>query len=132
MHSLIHIPCITGSMVGLLILILIFLAEIANPTFHRYSTRSNRRHQMEQIQVDLKGMRTQVDTRVAQFIEVITNLALGQEELRALVKIPRVVQNENEHPEFMFEYISMGKPCPNATVNLPNQHGNDYQNVTHN
>lgn len=85
-----------------------------------------------QFQADLAEMRTQVGTRVAQFMEVITNLAHGQEELGDLVERPRVVQNENEHPEFMFEDIFMGQPRPSAIVNFPNQHANDYQNVTRN
>lgn len=43
-----------------------------------------------------------------------------------------MVLNENEHPEFMFEDISMGNPCPNATLNFPNKRANDYQNVARN
>lgn len=65
---------------------------------------------MEQVQADLAKMRTQVDTKMAQFMEVITNLARGQQKLRALIERPRVVQNENEHPKFMFEDIFVGKP----------------------
>lgn len=70
-------------------------------------------------------------------MEVITNLACIQEELRALVERPRVVQNENEHPEFMFEDIFVGQPCPNATVNfldlnINDRHSNGYRNVIRN
>ncbi|KAI5404290.1 hypothetical protein KIW84_051442 [Lathyrus oleraceus] len=60
-------------------------------------------------------MRSQMDARMAQFVEAITNVTRNQEELKALVKRPCV---ENERPELMFEDVSVGKPRPNVAVNF--------------
>lgn len=89
---------------------------------------------MEQIQDDIVDIRNQMDTIMTRFMGVITNLSRGQEELRALLERSRGVQNENEHPEFMFEDIYVGQPRPNATMNFPNlnindEHANGYRNV---
>lgn len=78
---------------------MLFLAEIANPIIHRYATRRNQRCQMDQIQANIDELRNQMDARMTQFVEAITNVAPNQEELRALVERPRV---ENKRPELMF------------------------------
>lgn len=83
---------------------------------------------MDQFQANLEEMRNQMDARMAQFMEVITNVSRNQEELRALVERPLV---ETERPELMFEDVSMGQPRPNIAVNFagPNfndQHANGY------
>lgn len=92
-HSYIHTASITGSLVGLLLLTLLFLAEITNPVIHRYATRNNQRRQMDQIQANIEEMRNQMDTRMAQFMEPITNVPRNQEELGVLVERP-CVENE--------------------------------------
>lgn len=119
---------ITGFLVRPLLLILLFLAKIANPIIHHYATRSNQRRQMDQIQANIDEMRNQMDARMTQFVEAITNVTRNQEELRALVERPHV---ENEQPELMFEDVSVGQPRPNVAMNFagPNfndQHANGY------
>lgn len=69
-----------------------------------------------------------MDTRMAQFMDAITNVNRNQEELRALVERPRV---ENERPELIFKDVSMGQPRPNIAMNFVrmnfnDQHVNDY------
>lgn len=54
---------------------------------------------MDQIQANIEEMGNQMDTRMAQFVEAITNVTHNQEELRALVERPRV---ENERPDLIF------------------------------
>lgn len=72
---------------------MLFLAEIANPIIHSYATRSNQRGQMDRIQANIYEMRNQLDARMAQFVEAITNVTRNQEELRAPVERPHA---ENE------------------------------------
>lgn len=70
-----------------------------------------------------------MDARMAQFVEVITNVTRNQEELRALVERPRV---ENERPELMFEDVSVGQPRPNVSMNFFGPNINDpYVNGYH-
>lgn len=131
-HSCIHIAFITGSLVGLLLLTLLFLAEIANLVIHCYTIRNNQKRQMDQIQDKIEEMRNQLDTRMTRFVEAITNVTHNQEGLRALVERPRV---ENEQPKLIFEDVSVGQPRPNIAMNFAgmdfnDQHANDYH--THN
>ena len=46
---------------------------------------------MEQLQADMAAMKAQMEAQMTQFMEVITNMNQGQQELRALV--------ERSHPE---------------------------------
>src|ERR1051325_4960501 len=64
--------------------LLLFSRKIAN--FHRYPTRSNEKRQMEQLQEDMAAMKAQMEAQMAQFMEVITNMNQGQQELRALLR----------------------------------------------
>lgn len=83
---------------------------------------------MDQIRANIEEMRNHMDTRMAQFVEAITNVTRNQEELRDLVERPRV---EIERPELIFEDVSMGQPRPNITMNFAglnfnDQHANGY------
>lgn len=84
---------------------------------------------MDQIQANIEEMRNQMDVRMAQFVEVITNVTRNQEELRALMERPHV---ENEQPELIFEDVSVGRPCPNVALNFVGPNFNDqYANGYH-
>lgn len=52
-----------------------------------------------------------MDTKMAQFMEVIANVSHGQEELRALVE-----KSHEERPEFGHEDISVGQVHRGPTV----------------
>lgn len=121
-HSCTHTPFITSFLDEPLILIMLFLAEIANPVIHRYATRSNQRRQMDQIQANIDEMRNRMDARMAQSVEAITNVTRDQEELTALVERPRV---ENERHELMFKDVYVGQPCPNIVMNFDGPNFND-------
>lgn len=73
---------------------------------------------MEQVQEDMAEMReqltAQINGQMTRFLEVITNVTRGQEELRALVEIPREEQGQHE---LQFEDISVGQPCQIIVMN---------------
>src|ERR1043165_237646 len=98
-------PCITGYVRSSHPrCLLLFSRKIAN--FHRYPTRSNEKRQMEQLQAEMAVMKAQIEAQMTQFMEVITNMNQGQQELRALV--------ERSHPEDdrrnPFDDASVGQP----------------------
>src|ERR1043165_9629213 len=61
---------------------------------------------MEQLQAKVAAMKAQMEAQMTQFMEVITNMNRGQQELRALV--------ERSHPEDdrrnPFDDASVGQP----------------------
>src|ERR1043165_4660146 len=84
-----YLPCITGFVRGSHPQFLLLCSrKIAN--FHRYPTRSNEKRQMEQLQADMAAMKAQMEAQMTQFMEVITNMNQGQQELRALVERSRL------------------------------------------
>src|ERR1044072_4871622 len=86
-------------------LLLLFSRKIA--IFHRYPTRSSERRQMEQLQADMAAMKAQMEAQMTQFMEVITNMNQGQQELRALVERSRLEDDRCN----LFDDASMGQPC---------------------
>ncbi|KAI5389091.1 hypothetical protein KIW84_074663 [Lathyrus oleraceus] len=62
--------------------------EITNSSFHRYSTRANEQRKMEWIQADMAIMQEQLTAQMSQFMELIQNMAIRQEELREVVLRP--------------------------------------------
>ena len=51
---------------------------------------------MEKIEADMVALGTRMDTRVGQLMEIIQNMALQQEELRALVVRPAAATTEGD------------------------------------
>lgn len=47
---------------------------------------------MEQVQADIETLKIQMATQMTQFMEVITTMNPGQEELRALIEKPRITR----------------------------------------
>ncbi|XP_058746759.1 uncharacterized protein LOC131619709 [Vicia villosa] len=70
---------------------------IAPPPTHRYYTRANHSLQMDQLRDDLIQMRTQVTAQMAQFMEVMQNMADRQEELR--IRMDTVAQVVADPPQ---------------------------------
>src|ERR1044072_7975090 len=98
-------PCITGFVRSSHPrLLLLFGRKIAN--FHRYPTRSNEKRQMEQLQAGMDAMKAQIEAQRTQFMEVITNMKQGQQELRALVE--RTQSEEGRRNPF--DDASVGQP----------------------
>ncbi|XP_050915666.1 uncharacterized protein LOC127130740 [Lathyrus oleraceus] len=62
--------------------------EIANSSFHLYSTRANEQRKMERIQADMAAMQERVTAQMRPFMELMQNMAIRQEELRAIVLRP--------------------------------------------
>src|ERR1044072_7821161 len=67
---------------------------------------------MEQLQADMAAMKVQMETQMAQFMEVITNMNQGQQELRALVERNRS-ENGRRNP---FDDASVGQPRVGANI----------------
>lgn len=65
---------------------------------------------MEQVQADIETLKNQMATQMTQFMEAITAMNRGQEELRALIERPR-----GNHLDFEYDDISVGQPHPNGT-----------------
>src|ERR1051325_2205645 len=61
---------------------------------------------MEQLQADMAAMKAQMEAQMAQFMEVITNMNQGQQELRALVERTRS-EDGRRNP---FDDASVGQP----------------------
>lgn len=62
---------------------------------------------------------------MTRFMEVITNVSRGQEELRALVERTREEQGQHE---LQFEDVSVGQPRQNPVVNPFGANHHDPQN----
>src|ERR1043165_10156098 len=100
-----YIPCITGFVRSSHPrLLLLCSRKIAN--FHRYPTRSSEKRQMEQLQADMAAMKAQMEVQMTQFMEVVTNMNQGQQELRALVERTRS-EDGRRNP---FDDASVGQP----------------------
>ncbi|XP_058784698.1 uncharacterized protein LOC131659539 [Vicia villosa] len=75
----------------------VVIQTIAPPPTHRYYTRANHSLQMDQLRDDLIQMRTQVTAQMAQFMEVMQNMADRQEELR--IRMDTVAQVVADPPQ---------------------------------
>src|ERR1051325_2911729 len=53
---------------------------------------------MDQLQASVPAMNTHIDTQMDQFMEVIKNLAIGQEELKQVVQRSEVVATDHVNP----------------------------------
>src|ERR1051325_5401693 len=53
---------------------------------------------MDQLQASVAAMNTHTDTQMDQFMEIIQNLAIGQEELKQVVQRSEVVAIDHVNP----------------------------------
>ena len=75
---------------------------------------------MEQLQADMAAMKAQMEAQMAQFMEVITNMNQGQQELRALVERTRSEDGRRNQ----FDDASVGQP--RVEVNIADLGVNDH------
>lgn len=66
---------------------------------------------MEQVQAEMADMRVQMSTQMGQFLEIIQNLARGQEELRAMIVRPATTEAPVVNPP-----VGGAVPFPQANV----------------
>ena len=53
---------------------------------------------MDQLQASVDAMNTHIDTQMDQFMEIIQNVAIGQEELKQVVQRSEVVTTDHVNP----------------------------------
>lgn len=72
---------------------------------------------MEQVQADIKILKNQTATQMTQFMEAITAMNRGQEELRALIERPRGNRLHLEYDDIFVGQLHPNGAQPNGPHN---------------